>query len=80
MLRLGSQRRRLGLDRPVPAGRRAGGRPRTTDLRAVLTRSFTCCEPVASGAWYQLLIMGYLYTSGPSLENLASCEKISPRD
>jgi hypothetical protein len=26
---------------------------------------------------YKLLIMGYLYTSGSSLENLASCEKIS---
>ena len=52
MLRHRSQRRRLGLDRPVPASSRLGGRPRTTDLRTVIKRSFTCCEPVASGACY----------------------------
>jgi Putative transposase of IS4/5 family (DUF4096) len=41
MLRHRSQRRRLGLDRPVPAGSQPGvGGPRTTDLRAVLNAIF----------------------------------------
>jgi transposase len=53
MLRHRSQRRRLGLDRPVPAGSpvRVGGHARPTCAPS-LTRSFTCCEPVASGACY----------------------------
>jgi transposase len=38
----------------LPAAR-PGGRSRTTNLRAVLTRSFTCCEPVANGACYPAL-------------------------
>ena len=40
MLRHRSQRRRLGLDRPVPAGSQIGCRLRTTDLRAVLNAIF----------------------------------------
>lgn len=53
MLRHRSQRRRLGLDRPVPAGSpvRWAGHARPTRVPS-LTRSFTCCEPVASGACY----------------------------
>ena len=51
MLRHRSQRRRLGLDRPVPAGSPVGGHARPTCAPS-LTRSFTCCEPVASGACY----------------------------
>src|SRR5271165_5218651 len=52
MLRHRSQRRRLGLDRPIPAAR-SGGRPRTTDLRAVLNAIFYLLrKPVASGACY----------------------------
>ena len=37
----------------LPAAQ-SGGRPRKTDLRAVLNAIFyfTCCEPVASGACY----------------------------
>ena len=56
MLRHRSQRRRLGLDRPVPAGSsgRVGGHARPTCAPS-LTRSFTCCEPVASGACYPAL-------------------------
>ena len=53
MLRHRSQRRRLGLDRPVPAGSpgRVGGHRRPTCAPS-FTRSFTCCEPVPSGACY----------------------------
>jgi hypothetical protein len=51
-LRHRPQRRRLGLDRPVSAGSPAGvgGHARPTCAPS-LTRSFTCCEPVASGIW-----------------------------
>src|SRR6202030_2570026 len=56
MLRHRSQRRRLGLDRPVPAGSLVGwAATHDRPARRPLTRSFTCCEPVASGACYPAL-------------------------
>ena len=53
MLRLRSQRRRLGpgSSRTCRPPGRVGGHARPTCAPS-LTRSFTCCEPVASGACY----------------------------
>jgi hypothetical protein len=74
MLRHRSQRRRLGLDRPVPAGSPAGvGGPRTTDLRAFLNAIFVLAAnrlPVApatprvSAPGHRLPLLSCLERSG----------------